>query len=218
MIAIIQARTGSKRFPNKVLSNIYGMTLIEHVIDRLKKVKKIRKIIVATSNKKRDLKLIYLLQKKNILFFAGSEKNVALRFYRAAQRYKTKYFIRINGDSPMIDGKIISDMISQFKKLHRIDIFTNTFPKNFPKGQSVEIIRTKILKNNIKMMSNFEKEHVSKYFYKNHTKFIIKNFYNKKGKKNFKNFKFAVDTKDDLKLMIKKFDKTQFKKFTYTKK
>ena len=80
MIAIIQARTGSKRFPNKVLSNIYGMTLIEHVIDRLKKVKKIRKIIVATSNKKRDLKLIYLLQKKIYYFLLVAKKMLHLDF------------------------------------------------------------------------------------------------------------------------------------------
>ncbi len=218
MIAIVQARTGSKRFPNKVLNNIYGKTLIEHVIDRLKKVKKIKKIIVATSNKKQDFKLISLLRKKKILFFAGSEKNVALRLYKAAHKHKKKYFIRINGDSPMIDGKIISKMISQFKKQDQIDILSNIFPRNFPKGQSVEIIKTKILKNNIKKMSNFEKEHVSKYFYKNHTKFKIKNFDNKKGKKNFKKFKFAIDTKEDLTSMIKRFNKTQFKTFTFLTK
>ena len=61
VLAIIQARTGSRRFPNKILKKIYGRPLIHHVILKLSKSKKISKIIVATSNKKADDKLIKFL-------------------------------------------------------------------------------------------------------------------------------------------------------------
>ena len=50
------------------------------------------------------------------------------------------------------------------------------FPRTFPKGQSVEIIKSSILQNNMRKFSIFDKEHVTTYFYKNHLDFNIKNF------------------------------------------
>jgi len=37
--AIIQARVGSTRYPNKIFAKLAGKPLIYHVVDRLKKVK-----------------------------------------------------------------------------------------------------------------------------------------------------------------------------------
>ncbi len=69
MLAIIQARTSSKRFNNKILFPIYGTPLIGHVVEKLRKSKKIKQIIVATSNHKTDNKLVKYLKKKKIKFF-----------------------------------------------------------------------------------------------------------------------------------------------------
>ena len=218
MIVIIQARLGSKRFSEKVLTKIYDKPLIEYILERLKKNKSITKIVVSTTYKKKDNKLVNFLKKKKILTFRGDEDNVASRLLETAVKLKAKYFIRISGDSPMIDNKIISIMVRQFKVLKKVDIFTNVFPRIFPKGQSVEIIKTKILKENLKRMSDFEKEHVTQFFYKNSKKFNIKSLNLNKTKKNFKKLKFAIDTKRDLKNLIKKFKKKDFLEFSYLKK
>ena len=215
MILIIQARLGSKRFSEKVLTKIYDKPLIEYMIERLKKNKGIKKIVVSTTNKKKDNKLVNFLKEKKILTCRGDEDNVASRLLETAVKLKAKYFIRISGDSPMIDNKIISIMIRQFKVLKKVDIFTNVFPRIFPKGQSVEIIKTKILKENLKKMSDLEKEHVTQFFYKNSKKFNIKNLSYNKTKNNFKKLKFAIDTKRDLKNLTKKFKKKDFLKFSY---
>ena len=50
-MVIIQARTSSKRFKNKVLYPIYGKPIIQYVIDRVKK-SNCSKVIVSTSKKK----------------------------------------------------------------------------------------------------------------------------------------------------------------------
>ncbi len=52
-LLILQARTGSKRFPNKVLKKVSGLAVIEIILKRLSLSKKVDKIIVATSNKKK---------------------------------------------------------------------------------------------------------------------------------------------------------------------
>ena len=80
MLAIIQARCSSKRFPNKALKIVYDKPLIHHVILKLLKSKKISKIIVATSNHKSDDKLVKYLKKIKVEFFRGSLQNVAKRF------------------------------------------------------------------------------------------------------------------------------------------
>ena len=56
LVLIIQARMNSERFPNKVVSDLSGSPLIERILQRVKKVKKIGKIIVATTKKKEERK------------------------------------------------------------------------------------------------------------------------------------------------------------------
>ena len=92
MLAIIQARSDSKRFPKKVLKKVYGNPLIYHVITRVLKSKKISKVIVATSKNKSDDELVKYLKKIKIKFYRGSLDNVAERFVKAAETQKTNFF------------------------------------------------------------------------------------------------------------------------------
>ncbi len=205
MLAIIQARCNSKRFRNKVLSNFLQKPIIQHVVENVKKTKKIRKVIVATSKNKTDDKLVKYLKKKKINFYRGSHLNVAKRLYQVAKKNKFKFFIRINADSPLISPKIINDLIILYNsKKRNYDLITNIFPRTFPKGQSVEIIKTNILKKNLKFFNADDKEHVTKFFYKNFKNFSILNLRNKSKKKIIN---MSVDEEKDLKFLEKKFKK-----------
>ena len=210
MIVFIQARSNSKRFDKKVLKMIYGLPLIIHVVNNVKKSKSVKDIIVATSNNSSDDNLIKLLKNFKIKFFRGELENVVLRFVRLAMKIKCKYFIRISGDSPLIDNKIIEYAIKIHKKNKNFDIITNVFPRTFPKGQSVEIIKVQILKDYINKMSKSDLEHVTRYFYKNSSKFKIKNF---KSKNKKKVMKLSVDTISDFIKIKKKIDKRKFLNF-----
>tara|TARA_B100001057_G_scaffold158681_1_gene159234 strand:+ start:6005 stop:6649 length:645 start_codon:yes stop_codon:yes gene_type:complete len=211
LLCIIQARSNSKRFKDKVLHLIYGVPLIQHVVNRIKKSKETSKIIVSSSNKKSDDKLISYLKKKKIKFFRGNLENVALRLYDTANMNRAKYFVRVSGDSPMIDPKLIDKAVKISKRHKGYDIVTNVFPRTFSKGQSVEVIKTSIFKKNLKKFSNADKEHVTRFFYKNSKKFNIKNFVFKKKNKGIK---MSIDTKKDLKVILKKFDKINFKNYS----
>ena len=70
IIAVIQARRGSKRFPNKILKKINDKeTILDYTIKRISKSKKINKIIIATTKNKIDDKIEkHLKKKKNIIF------------------------------------------------------------------------------------------------------------------------------------------------------
>ena len=194
-----------------MLYPIFGKPLIQHVIDKIKKSKKTN-IIVSTSNKKNDDKLVVYLKKKKIKYFRGSLNNVAKRLYDTALSEKQKYFLRISADSPLIDFHLINQIINLFEKNKKFDLITNVFPRTFPSGQSVEIIKTSIIARNLKFFSKLDKEHVTRYFYRNYSKFKIKNIKNKK--RNFHN-KLSIDTINELKMLLNIYSKKKFLNFSY---
>ena len=105
-------------------------------------------------------------------------------------------------------------MIRQLKFLKpekkNYDIITNIFPRSYPKGQSLEIIKTSKLRSNLDKFNKDQREHVTKYFYKNYKNFMIKNFMNIKVKTKMK---LAIDTRNDLKLILKRIKKKEFFNF-----
>ena len=91
--------------------------------------------------------------------------------------------MRISADSPLIDPVIIDKAIKIFNsQKKKYDIITNVFPRSYPKGQSVEIIKTAKLRYFLSKFNKEQKEHVTKYFYKNYKNFMIKNFMSVKNK------------------------------------
>lgn len=113
----ILARLGSKRLPKKQLKKIDNQYLLKILIDRIKKAKKIRYIVVCTTNKKTDEPLINFLKKEKILYFRGSEKDVLERMLGAAKQFSTDIIIDIEGDKIYTDPKLIDLVVKQFLDL-----------------------------------------------------------------------------------------------------
>ena len=141
MLCIVQARMSSRRLPGKVLMQIQGKTLIERVVERVHKSKYVTRVIVATTTHDTDRPLRKLCYKKKIEYYAGSLPNVAHRFYEILKKFDSKSFLRITADSPFIDPQLIDKCLIKFNNSNS-DIVTNVFPRTFPKGQSVEIVKS----------------------------------------------------------------------------
>ena len=195
MIAIIQARNSSKRLPYKCMFYYQNKHVLERVVDCIKRSYKIKDIIVATSKNKEDDSIETFCKIKNIKFYRGSLNNVVSRFYNILKIYKCSYFLRVCADSPFIDYKLINKLSASLKK-DKADIFTNVYPRTFPSGQSIEIIKTDtFLKTYRSIKSISDKEHVTKFFYNNSKKFKIVNYSNKKD---YSNHTLSLDYKIDL--------------------
>ena len=161
----VQARYSSKRLRGKVLKKFGRFTLLEILLKRLKKSKKISKIIVLTSTSENDKKIINICKKNKIDHFSGSLRNVFYRFKIAIKKYKPYRVIRISADSPLIDWRLIDKMINLSKKNNSYDIISNVKNRTFPKGQSVEILKPEIFNIESNLLTNDQKEHVTKFFY-----------------------------------------------------
>ena len=209
-VIIIQARLGSNRLPEKVLKKIGKYSVIEMIVKRLKKSEKISDIIVATSNTKKDKKLITFLKRKKIKVFAGSEANVLSRYYKVAKNFSADYIVRICGDCPFVDSKLMDKMISKII-INQLDYVSNINPPTYPDGLDIEVFSFKRLSEAFKLAKKkYDIEHV--------TPFIIrksKKKFNFALKKNFSNFRLTLDEKVDLKVLNNVFEKLKY--FLYFK-
>lgn len=161
---IIQARTGSKRLPKKIFYKIdKNLTVLEFLINQINSCKKINKTIIATTKLKKDDVIEKFCKKAKIEIFRGDENDVLDRYYSCAIENNFDIIIRITSDCPLIDPKIIDKMIIIFKKT-KIDYFSNTLEKSFPKGMDVEIFTIDALKKSwLEAKLNSDREHVTKF-------------------------------------------------------
>lgn len=204
--AIIQARMGSERLPGKVLVQISGKPMIWHVVNRLRFSKKIDDIILAIPNSKENDKLEKFAKENKIKYFRGSEEDVLSRYYQAAKRFKCDLIIRITGDCPLIDPKIIDMVISKHLNSN-VDYSTNTFigannlKITFPRGFDAEIFYFKNLEKAYKeTKEDYGREHVTPYIKEHPGIFNLQNI-EAEGKFRRPELRLAVDTKEDLELI-----------------
>jgi len=188
IICVVQARTTSKRLPNKVLLNLpYGRnkTVLEQVIQRVSNSKYIKKIIVATTVNKEDDKIQEICSKVSVDCYRGSEEDVLSRYYEVAMKEKADHIVRITSDCPCIDYEIIDDLIELHIKNNN-DFSSNNQIHSFPHGMDCEIVSYPVLLEAFKNSTKkYEREHVMPYIYKSNPQ--KNNFFNKE--ENIKLFK-----------------------------
>jgi spore coat polysaccharide biosynthesis protein SpsF len=201
--AIIQARMSSTRLPKKILLQYKKISPLDFLIKRLKKSKYLKDIIVATTKKKIDNKIVNFCKKKKIKYFRGDENNVLKRYYLAAKKNKVKNIVRITSDCPLVDYRIIDEMIKSFNK--KIDYYANSYPLpcTYPDGMDIEIFTFNALEKTFKnAILPSETEHVTIYMWKS-KKFKLKK---KNLKKDISYLRFTIDYKNDFKLFCKLLD------------
>ena len=201
---IVQARCGSLRFPDKILKKIKkDYTLIEFLFSRLFKSKKINNFFLATTKNKSDDKLCNLFKDSKVKIFRGDENNVLSRYYKIAKQNKSNIIIRITGDCPFVDYRIIDKFINKIlskKGKTKFDYVSNTLNYTYPDGFDVEVFNFKSLELAYKnAVTSHDKEHVTPYIKRNKS---IKKF-NFRLSKNLSHIRLSVDQKEDLNLIKK---------------
>lgn len=176
--AIIQARCGSTRFPNKVFALIDGKPLLWHVVNRLKYATKIDDIIVATTVSEKDDKIEEWCKENKVHCFRGSEENVLNRYYSASEAFPSNYVVRITADDPFKEPKVIDAVITKLIE-EGYDHVTNNLPPSFPEGLDCEAFKKSALDRSEKEAETaFEREHVTQYIYHHPEIFKIGNVSN----------------------------------------
>ena len=163
VVALVQARTGSVRLPQKVLKPILNKPMIELLLSRLSRSTELDEIVVATSKEKRDDKLESTVESLGFKCTRGSEKDVLDRFYKSAKFLEADVIVRITGDCPLVDSYLVDECIREYKK-QEVDYFSNIDPVTFPDGLDIEVMSFQSLERaNLEAETDFDREHVTPY-------------------------------------------------------
>lgn len=163
IVAIVQARMGSTRLPNKVMKPICSIPMIELLLTRLAKAKEVTQIVVATSTDERNLPLVKHVQKLGYACEQGSENDVLDRYLQVAKAHQADVIVRITGDCPVVDPELVDEVIRQFK-FANVDYFSNIDPPTFPDGLDIEVFTFDALEKASKEThDSFDREHVTPY-------------------------------------------------------
>lgn len=196
--AIIQARCGSTRFPNKVFALIDDKPLLWHVVNRLKYARRIDDIVVATTVNAEDDKIDEWCKENNVHCFRGSEEDVLNRYYNASEAFPSDYVVRITADDPFKEPKVIDAVITKLIE-EGYDHVTNNLPPSFPEGLDCEAFKKSALDRSEKEAETaFEREHVTQYIYHHPEIFKIGNVSNPE---NLSYLRWTVDKDVDFEMV-----------------
>ena len=194
--AFVQARMSSCRFPGKVLASFRGQALITHVLAAVARVLPPGHIVVATSDDASDDLLASHLREGGVNVFRGPLENVFERFRLCALEYPCEWILRVNADSPLLDAHVLQAVIDRPERAD-CDLVTTIFPRTFPQGHNAELIRVStFLALDRARLSSEEKEHLTRFYYRNPDLFRIVNV--ESGNPRLAESSLAVDTVDDL--------------------
>ena len=199
IIAIIQARTGSTRYPNKVLEPLGDKTVLEVCYDRVKASYYLGKnVIVAIPET--DTVLESFCREKKLQYGKGSEEDVLSRYIKIGKEHNADAIVRITADCPLVDYRIIDDMLQTFM-LGRYDYCANNFfgEETYPDGLDCEVVRYKVLKK-VDATVNIQKhrEHVTSYIRENKDQFKC---HSMQSKISYGQYRVTLDTHEDYKVI-----------------
>jgi len=221
---LIQARTGSSRFPNKIFEKIFNdFTLIDIVLKRLQMATNVDKedLVVLTTTNPLDDSLAKYLERQHIKIFRGNEQNVYKRFedYLKSLSEKPKYFFRVCSDNPFLEPGFIDQIIEAANSESEFDYVSFQDYKKTPAilthyGFFAELIKTESFLSAENLISTpIEQEHVTPIFHS--TNYFTKKYLEMPDLLHRDDIRLTFDTKDDLAVIKQIFSELNTLDFSY---
>ena len=161
IIATVECRMTSSRLPGKILKPACGKPMLELLVERLKRVKQLDGIVLATTVNTTDDPVENLAGKLDVACFRGSEEDVLARVLGAAKSQHADIIVEITGDCPLVDPVIVSQVVDLYLT-NECDYASNLDPDSFPIGMDVQVFAYGLLAlAEIEGRSAEDREHVS---------------------------------------------------------
>ena len=148
VIAIVQARMGSTRLPNKSMLDLAGAPLVGRIIERLQRTSVLSEIVLAIPDSPENEVLSDLAKDFGATVFKGSEDNLLDRYYQAARKAKAEVIVRIPADNPLSEPEEVDKIVH-----HHLNSQTSGFTSNlaeifnsgYPDGIGAEVFNMETL-------------------------------------------------------------------------
>jgi spore coat polysaccharide biosynthesis protein SpsF (cytidylyltransferase family) len=169
---------GSTRLPGKVLGDLAGRPAIAWLLERLEHSDELDAVVLATSTEPDDDPVAAFGRTRGVAVHRGPLDDLAARVLGAADAFGLDAVARINGDSPVLDQRLIDRGVALLRG-SGADLVSNVRPRSFPPGQSVEVLRTDVLRTAVeRMRDDDDREHVTAWLYRHPDEVRIVRFEN----------------------------------------
>lgn len=192
---VVQARMSSARLPGKVLRELCGRPVLAWLLDGLGQCSGPDVVVLATSAEPSDDPVAVFCAGRGVPCFRGPLVNVAGRVLAAAEAQGLDAFVRICGDSPLLDPRLVDEAVALYRQ-GGADLVTNVLRRTFPKGQSVEVVDIQAFRRAEAAMTDpQDREHVTRHFYGREGEYRLHSF---ESGGDFGAVNYCVDTAEDL--------------------
>ena len=164
-VAIIQARVGSSRLPNKVFADICGKPMLLRVVERARRAATLDDVVVATSLAEADYRIVQWCQASGVRVYRGGQtlhqwcrangvlppddatarNDVLGRYYDVAWQVSADVIVRLTADCPLLDPRIVDEVVAALGHFGG-DYASNVEPPPFPDGLDVEVFTADALR------------------------------------------------------------------------
>ncbi len=195
ILAVLQARMSSSRFPGKVLAPLLGEPMLFRQIERIRRARSIDDLVVATSTDESDRPLAEACAARGVKVARGSLGDVLDRFVTAARPFAPEAVVRLTGDCPLADPAVIDAVVARFRS-GAFDYASNVEPATYPDGLDVEVVRmSALVRAHQDACLPSEREHVTPYV-RNHPEIFPRA--NVENPVNLAHLRWTVDEPADL--------------------
>lgn len=146
-VAVIQARLGSTRLPNKTVMNICGKPLIWHVVKRVMNSTLLDDVVLAVPEETNSEMISMAIHDLDVVTYVyhGDPNDLVRRYASTAATRGIDIIVRIPGDNPCVCGDEIDRMIADYHSQQRpvgwlhSNLDRNILNNGYPGGLGAEI-------------------------------------------------------------------------------
>jgi spore coat polysaccharide biosynthesis protein SpsF len=184
----------STRLPGKVFREIKGEPMVMHQIARIRQMRNLAQVVVATSLESSDDELAEFLTAHGVSIFRGPLNDVAARFIGAMDEHPADVVVRLTADCPLIDPDVIDAVVDRHTETGA-DYTSNVINRTFPRGLDCEAFDPAVLRELYSEgMTDYEKEHVTVGIYSRPERFQLENY---AGETDHSDLRWTVDDPAD---------------------
>lgn len=147
IVGVIPAHLASIRFPQKILFDIHGLPMIEHVRRRALLCGELEDVIVATC----DLEIANIVKSYGgkVIMTSNTHKNGTSRVAEAIEDYDCTHLLLLQGDEPLLLPRHLSKIIEAMKSNPDIESWNATGVINSEDElERQSFVKCSLLKNN----------------------------------------------------------------------
>ena len=160
---IVQARMNSTRLPGKVLMQVGGTTVLDHVLRRCLAIAGADIVCCAIPESADSDPVADEARRIGVEVFRGSERDVLDRYWRAARALKADVVVRVTSDCPLLDPAVAAEVLALHAR-EGADYACNNMPPTWPHGLDCEALTFAWLERAAReATAPYDREHVTPY-------------------------------------------------------